>query len=393
MRQFETLYALDKKGKIRSFEIELIDYPNECIVIQTSTGLIDGKKVRKLTRITSGKVNRTVEQQAELVANSKYNEKLDEGYKSRETLNVRYRGEHGVETNSILELFKNITWNTSREGTPLPMLAQTFKDDGNWPKIGQPKLDGVRNIALARETDIRMCSRGGKFYTGLYHIEDEIKGILDMYPNLMFDGELYTHGVTQNEISGAARKQKREMFTDYTWLQYHVYDIPIIEGKEYRQANREEYRKELGKVFKDLKHVKFIESKIIHNAEEAKIYHDELVGRGYEGLILRDLDAPYMFSFRDKCLLKYKAFVVEEFKCVGRACQTGDISTFTLILSNGDGQTFGCRAKGSHALWQKYLDNPPIGQMVKVRYINRSAINNVPEKATVQPIKEYDKWE
>lgn len=405
MKQYDKLYALDKKGKIRSFEIK-VEVPEFGVaVIWSKTGLLDGKKVTRMNKVISGKQKRNYEEQAEFQAKADWNKKWNEGYKSYNTLakaynvgrdtRIAYANNNYEEHWMIVSVMSEIKWNTSNYWTPLPMLAKPYvKEDLSKGYIAQPKLDGVRNITLAKEKSILMCSRGGKFYTGLSHIEKEMDILFKKYPRTQFDGELYTHGVTQNEISGAARKQKRDLFTDYTWLEYHIYDLPIIEGNEHTQDEREAFRIRIATEFSEkLKYIRFIPSHRVWNYEQAKKLHDKYVAEGYEGLILRDPDAPYMFSFRDKCLLKLKAFVTEEFKCVGRACQTGDISTFTLILSNGDGQTFGCRCKGSHALWQRYLDNPPIGQMVKVRYINRSAINNVPEKATVLPLKEYDKWE
>jgi len=404
-----TLFSLDKKGKIRSFNCtyKYAAMGDDTWSIKTSTGLLRGKKISKVTLVKSGKAGRSTGQQAELQARSKYNEKLDEGYKSYSTLkhmwieretfkngNVLLRG---TATDRVECLYKElgIKWNTSQYHTPLPMLAKPYSSE-NLSKgyIAQPKLDGVRNIALIRGESLKMCSRGGKFYIGLDHIEKELNELFHKYPHLMTDGELYTHGVTQNEISGAARKQKRGMFADYTWLQYHIYDLPIINGSEQLQVNRESTRiiisRELSEQFK---YIKFLPSHIVHTYEEAKVLHDKYVAEGYEGLILRDPDAPYMFSFRDKCLLKLKVFVIEQFQVDSVQCVPGDISTFTFNLLNEEGTIFGCRAKGSHRLWQRYYDNPPIGEFVDVRYINRSDVNNVPEKATVQPIAKYDKWD
>lgn len=301
-----------------------------------------------------------------------------------------------IENQKIQWLFSklNIKFNTGINGQPLPMLALSYKDRlVTWPMIGQPKLDGVRNIALPGELrSVLMCSRGGKYYIGLSHIETELVEIFAKYPSLMLDGELYTHGVSQNQISGAARKQKRDLFTDYTWLEYHIYDVPSPQGYATNQNAREFNRLNLKNEFSHLKYVKFIESVMVHNEIEAKELHDKYVEQGYEGLILRDMNASYMFSFRDRCLLKYKAFVIEEFKCKGVVLKGSTIDTFNFVLENEDEIEFKCRAKGSHALWERYYANPPIGKMLKVRYINRSAINNVPEKATVLPILEYDKW-
>lgn len=395
MKQFEKLYALDKKGKIRSFEIE-VEVINLTHTIISKTGLLDGNKVHNIKEVTRGKQGRSVKQQAEFEANSRWEEKMDEGYKSFDTLREAFSKRHNVTTGyleenerTIRNLYDSlgIMWNTSRNWTPLPMLAEKYKRGKyKFPMIAQRKYDGVRCIAI--NNPVRLCSRGGKYYTGLSHIERELKSIFAMFSNIALDGELYAHGVPLNRISGACRKEQRDIFEDYTWIEYHVYDLAIPE----KQAQRELLRDKIKQQFPHLRYIKIIKSEVVFSEKEVKQWHDLFVEDGYEGLILRQYDKPYMFSFRDNALLKYKEFIEEDFEIVGCDYDTNvGISSFCFNLALPDGREFGMRPVGSHEMWNEYLENIDklIGKKATCKFIAYSEFG-IPIQGNVKAVRDYE---
>ena len=395
MRTFDTLYALDKKGKIRTFDIK-VEHGNTCSFITASTGLLYGNKVQHVKEVSSGRQGRSYASQAEFEAQSKWDSKLDEGYKSfemlKEKLGTRITTGHLAEEtpNTISAIIDELRlrWNTSRNWTPLPMLADKFKEGKvKYPKLIQRKYNGVRNISISMPT--RLCSRGGKYYTGLSHIEREVELIHRLYPNAELDGELYTHGVGLDKISGTCRREQRDIFEDNTWLEYHVYDLAM---PDMSQNDRDILRREIFANIKDLQYIKFVESYIVKTDEEVWRFHDMFVQEGYEGAILRDMSAPYMFSFRDKCLLKVKNFIEEEFEVVGCEYDAGiGISSFCFDLVTEDGQEFGMRPIGSHDLWQEYLENIENikGKKVTCKFLEYSE-NGIPQRGNVTVIRDYE---
>jgi len=368
MKNFEKLYALDKKGKIRFFEIKIRENSDSCEIL-SATGLLDGNPVINYKSVTSGKGGRSIIEQAELEANSKFESKLDEGYKQD------------------IEFVRNSKWNTSKNNTPLPMLAQTYKKNKyKFPMIAQRKYDGVRCMAI--NEPIRLCSRGGKYYTGLNHIEKELKEIFDKFPNIILDGELYAHGYPMARISGDCRRETRDIFEDVTYLQYHVYDIAI----DYPQKIREAKRLAISSEFTDLKYIKFVDSIPVFDEKTVKILHDKFVEEGYEGLILRQREKPYYFSFRDDALLKVKEFMEEEFTIVDYEMDYDiGVASFKFICEMEDGRTFGVRPIGSHTLWEEYMFNIDKikGEKATVKFLNYS-VNGIPEKANIKTIRNYE---
>ena len=98
------------------------------------------------------------------------------------------------------------------------------------------KIDGVRMLLYKNEKgEIHTASRGGEHYDySTTHITEHplIIALFNKYPQLILDGELYKHGKSLQQISGAARMEKNAY--DMDWLQYYVYDIvePTLEFKD-----------------------------------------------------------------------------------------------------------------------------------------------------------------
>ena len=73
------------------------------------------------------------------------------------------------------------------------------------PVFSQPKLDGIRCIAM-REG---LFTRTGKPIVAVPHIHEELEPFFEKYPNAVLDGELYNHAYKDdfNKIIHLVRKQ------------------------------------------------------------------------------------------------------------------------------------------------------------------------------------------
>lgn len=406
IKSFPRLYTLDSKKKVRIFDCKVVDdivsselteFNSTSYYTITSTGLLDGKLIEQKELVkegkNKGKKNETNPlDQALLQADSLWREKLDSGYKSHSMLTaklVSILGGQLIYEEFVLSLaikncpefaYTNSNWDE------LPMLAHPVKKVKNlkFPYLGQPKLNGVRclsKLTINREYNIpsgpvKLMSRGGTYYQ-VSHIQKQLMELFSLLicngfsEDLMFDGELYKHGVPLQEISGASRKEESGLFTSNSWLDYHIYDVIDLNKPNQTQKERNELFSLIYNIGVVQQHnnlfpnIKFVDSILLYNKSEIELEHNSLIKEGYEGLILRDLLSSYKFNERSYGLLKVKEFQDEEFEIIG--CDIDPSKTieesFVFILLNNKGEatmngklnTFKARPTGTEAMKKKWF--------------------------------------
>ena len=184
-----------------------------------------------------------------------------------------------------------------------PLLAQTFDpnridySNGVWL---QPKLDGVRAVVR----DGVVYSRSNKPIPNKY--------VQDMFKNLEhFDGELIvgeptSHSVYRDTVSHVMAHDK----TDFD-VRFYVFDH--IKDMSDRYQNR------LVRLKKS-KPAVIHEQHVLLTLDGLLKLEESMLDQGYEGLILRDPDAPYKMgrsTVKEGYLLKLKRFVDAEAEVIG----------------------------------------------------------------------------
>jgi len=242
----------------------------------------------------------------------------------------------------------------------LPMLAK----DGRKVKIkypcdAQPKLDGVRCMANGPE----LMSRGGKPYT-VSHISAEVPLTI---PPCVLDGELYIHGMPLQQLVSLVKKPKPGSEN----VEYWVYDLYLPDLPEAGWTRRKNYLSLVPASLLSTSSIKVVPSTRVNNEEEMKKLHDKFVQEGYEGIILRDLDAPYGLNQRSSALIKYKEFEDDEFLITGYKEGKGKfVGCVTWICETADGESFDCTPRGTLDQKKKWYNkaNDIVGKMLTVRY-------------------------
>jgi DNA ligase-1 len=390
--KYEELYSIDKAGKIRKFVCEILDTEDEhsnensFLTIVTATGLLDGKLVSKPTKVSKGYQNRTIRQQAELQANGLINEKKYEGYKTIDMLRERlHHRDFNVTVDNIKWVFEklNITYNTNPDWYPLPMLAEKWKDHKKkvkYPVLVQPKLNGVRCLAFwcDKRNEVLLMSRGGIYYA-VPHIALDLRNFLSEHKHIILDGELYKHNVPLQQISGAVRTENdqidifggKQNFIEY-WVYDHIFKDRHHELQESRERNRKQTMMFFDKIDSKIKNVPTSDA---ISEEQVITLHNYYTSSGFEGAIVRATDAIYMPGFRDKCLLKVKEFIDEEFNIVSYEYNKDKgPESFVFILRDDDGRIFKARPTGTleqKEWWYKNF-NLIVGHKATVRYQEKS---------------------
>jgi len=345
---FNRLYKRNSNGKIQFWEIRVEPQDNGYIIL-IDRGQDGGKVVNEKSRFVKegkniGRANETsAEQQALMEAESKWNQKKDEGY---------------------VEKIDNALQQT----VILPMLANKWekqKKHISFPCYIQPKLDGARCIS----NGTALISRQGKEFFFLDHILNEIKS-LNNPETFYLDGELYSDELTFQQIMSAIKNQKE---TSVDWdaikkIKYHVYDCFDLEDIYMPYSKRLDILNNMINNFSNIVPVKTFN---VSNEQEVLDFHAKFVDEGWEGAIVRDRKLTYELDKRSNKLLKVKAFQDDEFLIVDVQEAERDAGTAIFVCKdNNTDRTFNCRPKGTRELRSKYLTNKHnyIGKKLTVEF-------------------------
>ena len=174
--------------------------------------------------------------------------------------------------------------------------------------FAQPKLRGERcRIEWFHNEPVLISSYGNDFKY-MEHIQDALTQI--RIGQIPFDGELYVHGWNQERINSAANR-KVNVNPDSPKLEYHIFDIQDTNSA---QTGRTAVLEALNKAGLIRHPLHLVETRVVRHdswLRKCQEYCDD----GYEGIILRDPDAPYYIK-RNVCMLKHKPTEIDEYAII-----------------------------------------------------------------------------
>ena len=179
------------------------------------------------------------------------------------------------------------------------------------------KLDGVRVLAVCKNGKVELFSRNGKQFHNFPHIIAEIESVLERKPSpydCVLDGEVMSKDF--QDLMKQVHRKDGKAATDSV---LHLFDfIPLKDFLEGGWDKPQTYRSNLVKYWvlenEDLlKHVTACEwEEVDLSTEEGNKRFVELnktaVDGGYEGVMIKDVDAPYECK-RTHAWLKAKPFI------------------------------------------------------------------------------------
>ncbi len=185
-----------------------------------------------------------------------------------------------------------------------PMLATDYEEDKlRLPVLASPKLDGVRAIIR----DGYVYSRSNKLIPNKY--------VQKLFKHLdFFDGELVVGDPTsptcyRDTVSGVMSEDGEPDVWFYVFD--HIGDLTLPYTKRAAQIARQ---------LKKTDKVRLVEQIPIEDLEGLAIYEARMLDLGYEGVMVRDQNAPYKqgrSTVREGYLLKVKRFMDAEATIVG----------------------------------------------------------------------------
>ena len=172
-----------------------------------------------------------------------------------------------------------------------------------------PKLDGVRCVAI-RENEIEdkpwtFTSRQGHPFLTVDHLQEYLEKVYQKTGLTCFDGELYKHGLTFEEIQGSVMAYTQGTATD---IEYHIFIAG--NGPNFFKQDSKGMLIPSSEAFNNMDKIVLVDTKLI-SEEEIEYELDLMFEAGYEGMMLRDPDKLYEFK-RSDALLKIKESLHEQ---------------------------------------------------------------------------------
>lgn len=233
-------------------------------------------------------------------------------------------------------------------------LAKTLKtehDNGikildvvNYPVRVEPKLDGLRCVAVKANGVVTMYTRNGTVLDTLPTIKNALEAA--DYDNVVLDGEAMGEDWNESASILMARKTKK----DDSSIAYNVFDAVMLPDWAQQTCNVP-YHERLKLVEAIVKLVpvaiettdaviRQVNGATVANEKELMNFYSDTMGHGYEGIMLKDLNAPYRFK-RSDAILKMKPVVTYEGVIVGHyegragTKREGFFGGFEVVLPNG----------------------------------------------------------
>lgn len=314
-----------------------------------------------------GKKNATTpEEQALAEAQATWEKKQKKGY----VLTIE-----GAQAKEVSDLVEGGIW---------PMLAKRYDKDGDkivWPAYCQPKLDGLRCIAMVDGKGVcTLWSRTRKPITGVPHIIRAIEAL--GVRNVVFDGEAYSDEYRHRfeELMHYIRQQTP--IAGHEVVHYHIYDM-CVDGEHFK--DRLEMRDRILGLEPRLPLVA-VQTISVADESAAMLAFERFLAQGYEGAMLRNATGTYNGhpTHRSSDLQKIKVFQDAEWRVVGVTEGRGKLAGHGIfVCETAKGVKFEAKMIGDIAKLRTYWEHPEtvIGKLLTVQYqgiTNKSGVPRFP---------------
>lgn len=393
-----TLYKKTNTGAIQYWTITVVELSGDRGEIQTEYGQVGTDSPQKTSDVISegknpGKKNATTAtEQAYKEAQAKWEKQKKKGYVETQ------EGAQNDELDALIE------------GGEEPMLAEAYMDviydqrPGHendaptyvktkeakkikFPVFTQPKLDGIRCIAIVKDGVATLWSRTRKPINSVPHIIQELEAAFENM-DIILDGELYNHEMKSDFEKIVSLVRQKEPGEGHEIVQYHVYDLIADE-----EAFKHRYAK-LHRMFRmfEFYSLKLVPTDVAKTEEEVVTNFERYVKEGYEGAMLRNVESLYAQK-RSMDLQKMKPFIDDDFLITGvtegRGKMAG-LAIFSCAAKNGN--PFEVKLKGELESLRKYMQDESLWKNKKltVRYFGLTNKEKVPRFPVGIVVRDYE---
>ncbi len=241
-------------------------------------------------------------------------------------------------------------------GKPLKVMLYQKVEDVNHgfevvgkPAIIEPKIDGFRMQIHRKDDTIKLYTRRLEEVTKQFpDVVQSVKENINC-KNFILDSEVVGFDsdkkrfVSFQQISQRIkRKYNIEEMIKKLPVVVNIFDAMEIDGKNLINSPLEERRKLMQKIIKSKKHeLELIEQLITDDSEEAEQYYQDCLGKGHEGVMMKNLEGIYKpgsrvgFGVKVKPVMESLDLVITEADW-GEGKRVSWLSSFTLSCRDDD---------------------------------------------------------
>ena len=198
----------------------------------------------------------------------------------------------------------------------------------------EPKLDGVRVLMICSPMGVISYSRNGRVFDNFGHIEQQILAVMPEliartgHDNFVLDGEIV--GESFQSLMKQARRKDDVQATDTV---FHVFDfIPMVDFVRgfWNAPLKTRLKTSLNRIeatIDRMPNVRLLTSLTVDldvsaGRDQLERYARDCVDNGYEGIMIKNLDAPYE-SKRNTSWLKWKPTITVDLPIIDMEQGTG----------------------------------------------------------------------
>jgi DNA ligase-1 len=259
------------------------------------------------------------------------------------------------------------------------------------PYIVQPKLDGERCRAVY-DIDLgwQLVSSELNVFNSVPHINQALE-LSNIPHDIELDGELYVHGMSFEGVHSIVSRTVN-LHEAYKQMQFHIFDTVDLTLPQWERF------KVLMALPKLRPGLRIVPMHTAENLDGIMKAYDEILELGYEGIIIRHIDAPYIRR-RSTFVMKFKPKKEDYYEVIGwkqMVDKNGHPKEMlgALICKGDDGTEFSVGSGMNDAFRIENWPDPEhlIGMVAKVQYQHITSGKNVPRFPVFVEVLEGDKF-
>ena len=240
----------------------------------------------------------------------------------------------GISEKTLNKVLVNTPWEIPVFACQLAKDSADRAQDMKGLKRLEVKLDGVRVIAVLSGNNITLYSRSGKVFDNFVDIEDELRENLRWIREALGGRQIVLDGeIVGESFQKLMRQAHRKSDAQTQGMRYHIFDWMPLEDFERGHWNRQQDRR--------LKALEFLADRFQSQCQNLRImpgmtvdlsttegqdimqrFAQDAVAQGYEGIMIKEHDAPYECK-RTTAWLKWKPTITVDLNIVGFEEGTG----------------------------------------------------------------------